>query len=148
MEKWQCKWTKWTFQLFFPFPLHLQLNEVYFGYPWYDLHGWLGVKNQWSIYLVVMFVCCFSSKKLPSWCRWGSRRPPSSTRNAQRSSRSPRAPRNWTSCYKVSGQQPWEGQAADVVNNTVTNSTMKLFVNNTMTDSTMKLLIIQWLVGW
>ena len=45
--------------------------------------------------------------------------------------------------YKVSGQQPWEGQAADVVNNTVTNSTMKLFVNNTMTDSTMKLLIIQ-----
>ena len=50
--------------------------------------------------------CChvwlFCSKKLQSWCQWVSQQPQNFTRSAQRLYRSQQAPRNWTSCYKVS----------------------------------------------
>lgn len=45
-------------------------------------------------------------RRLPNWCRWVSPRPRSSTRGELRSSRSPRAPRSWTSSCRVGAHRP------------------------------------------
>lgn len=80
---------------FFSAPLSLLIFLLAF----YSSCSYLPSPTSWTSIDCLVF---FLRLRLPNWCRWVLPRQQSSTRGELRSSRSPLAPRSWTSSCRVS----------------------------------------------